>query len=267
MKQLGEVFREVFEERVLVFGVFFNNNLELLILHQGNVSRKHHKLSSCFVRVLERTVPFLLNPFLLHKIDVVFIIELERIRGPGSAETASIGMAAAQVVSAAQSDNGPVVKAHAVENIAEVLCSLCCIRKAAILWAVLSGFIVAATERELNLGSSTLFDRHFPSVGPNVSEGYVREFLLDGSNNVTHDVESCIRAICGLGLEPHSSTVAATSLGFSVIGSRRMPRQAHSEWAAVSLRVDHGFLHGRAKVRLLLIGLSGESEWAGHVYG
>ena len=150
--------------------------LKLLVLYQCHVRRQHHQTLAPGVLELLRPVPLSEIPLLTQQQTIVIIAHDCRTEAPGSVETATIGVAAAERVGAAQSDNLAVVEAHAAEDGAEVFLLLGAVGKAAIRGAH-ADVAVLATGAPGDGGPLHFLNGADAGEGPKVGVGDPGEFL------------------------------------------------------------------------------------------
>merc|ERR1712216_980965 len=114
--QLLERLREVLEEDLLVLGVLQHVLLELGVLDERDVGRKHHQVSRR-VAVLELSLLVVRGPLQTLEQHEVRVVEQQRRPGPRTDVPRGVRVASPQSVRAGQSDNLAIAESHAVKNV------------------------------------------------------------------------------------------------------------------------------------------------------
>jgi len=127
-------------------------------------------------------------------------------------------VAAAEGVSAGESDDFLVVESHAVENAAQMVVTLGSVWKTAIRGAVCNVTVLAARapwdDRSLHLLNGANRGK-----SPKIRVGDPWELLLDRVKEVSGSLETSIGTVVTLGRESHGCTIATTSSGLLQISS------------------------------------------------
>lgn len=125
-QKLVENLCKVFKELAFVISVIVEVLFESLVIVHGNFSRKHHHLLVVLVYplCLATALDGLLDPLAITKSLVVFVGEHSRGLLPGAFESRAVRVATAKRVSANQSNNFLVIKAHTVEDVTNVTFAL-----------------------------------------------------------------------------------------------------------------------------------------------
>lgn len=228
LEKLHDDVGEVLEEGVVVLGVLLDVRLEALVLDQGHVGGKHHEGLGGDILELLGAVPLLVGPLLLHEELVVVVGESGGGEGPGTRETGAVSVAAAESVGTGESDDLLIVEAHTVEDGAKVLLLLGSVGETAVGSAVRDITVVTAGSPG-NLGALHLLDGSDTSKSPEVRVGDPGELLLDGVEEVAGSVKTGVGTVVTLGRESHGGTVAATSLGLSVVGTTGVPGETDKD--------------------------------------
>lgn len=207
---------EIPEEGIVILRVLLHHGAELLVLDEGHVGRQHHQGFGLGILELLGTVPFLPAPLLLEQQLVVVVGQRRGAEGPGPVEAGSIGVASAQGVRAREGDNLLVVETHAVEDVAQMAVLLAGIRQPAV--ARHEGSVaVGAARSPCDGGTLHLLDGGDAGEGPEVRVGDPGELLLDGFEEVSGGLETCVGAMVAFWCEAHGGTIGAACARFFVV--------------------------------------------------
>jgi hypothetical protein len=195
-------------------------------------------------------------------------------------------VASADGVATAKSDNLSVIKAHAAEDVTQVLGALAGIGQTAVRSAG-SGVVITTARSVRDNGSQHLLDSADTAEDPEVGVGdpgvlgygkllaldmaricYTAERLtLDRLEEITSSNQTSVGTVSALGSKSHSSAVAATGLGHLVVGAAAVPCETHQDRAVAAIIIILDLqATGDIVVDLLVVGLGGD-EAAGSSRG
>lgn len=132
LEQLDKGVGEVLEESVTVLSVTLHVLPEFLVLHEGNVGRKHHQGLGGVVSVLGRTVPLSPRPLLLKQESEELVGEDRGAEVPRTLVTRAVPVCTTQGVGTDEGDHLAVIEAHASENVADMLLVLGSVRETSV---------------------------------------------------------------------------------------------------------------------------------------
>lgn len=258
LEEGGDDAGEVGEELVLVLGVALDDGAEGLVLDERHVGRQHHEGLAAVVLELHGAGPLAVAPLLAQQQLVVVVGQGDGREGPGTLETAAVGVAAAESVGAGESDDVLVVEAHAVEDGAQVVVALGAIRQAAVRSAVADVAVLAAGA-PVDVGAAHLLDGAAGGESPQVGVGDPGEGLLHGLEEVASSDQTGVGAVVALRRETHGGTVGAAGAGLLVVGAGGVPAETEEDGAvgAVIVVILVNELLGDEVVDLLVVLLAG----------
>mmetsp|Transcript_30004 Transcript_30004/g.58875 ORF Transcript_30004/g.58875 Transcript_30004/m.58875 type:complete len:343 (+) Transcript_30004:736-1764(+) len=239
--QLREGLRKILEEQLLVFCVLFCPLPEGGVVPNGQIGGQHHQLLCVGIHVLFGSVPFLLLPLEVEEETEVLVVKLQRVPRPRAIESTPRLVTASERVGPRESNNLLVAEPHPIEDVPQVLGSLCSIRQSAYCGAVRSTGGVCPAELEGDLGTSEELNRSTPCSNPQVSEGDLGVCLLDGQEHISDDGQPGIRVIVCLWSESHCRPVAASCAICLAVGASRMPSETYNHRTGISFVRDDLF--------------------------
>jgi hypothetical protein len=219
---------EIVHESVVVLGILLDVALEALVLDQGHVGGQHHEGLGGDILELLGAVPLLVSPLLFHEELVVVVGEDGRGEGPGTRETRTVSVAAAESVGTGESDDLLVIEAHAVEDGTKMLLLLRSVGETAVGGAVRDVTVVTAGSPG-DLGALHLLDSSNTSKNPEIGVADPGELLLDGVEEVAGSVKTGVGTVVALRGESHGSTVAATGLSLGIVGATGVPCKTNKD--------------------------------------
>lgn len=222
------------------------------VLDEGKIRRQHHEFLGGVLE-LAGTIPLALRPLLVQEEAKVVVGEHGRCIGPWAFKSGTVSVATTKSVSARKCDNLLISEAHAVEDGAKVVRSLCSIGQTTIRGGLVVALgIVVTTGTPRGPRTTHGFNGYSTSQSVQISIRNAWVLLLDGLQQTASNVQAFlslqrgelvrktgfllllflfflfplltrVAAVVSFWRESHTSTVRSSSLIVFTIRSSTMP--------------------------------------------